>query len=347
MYPHQCRKAFASTLRIWMIALVLVGANFIVSTHAIAQKAVLYVEDKSDPYGKKFSGSAQWRMENFTANGQASTTARADVQIPDRNLRMTLALRKNTDRSLPADYLVEIIFTTHSSGKRVVSVPGVLLKEAENKRGSPTRGRSVKVTPNYFLIGLSRAEGDSKRNQQLLSQRDWFDIPIVWEDGGRAILAIEKSDSGRAAINNILQIHHAPSVSSADIKSRLEVPLEKDAGVFVVPVFINNAIILKFVIDSGASDVSIPADVVMTLIRTGTLDKRDFIGSVKYSLADGSTMPSTRFRIRSLKVGNKVVENVIGSVAPVQGSLLLGQSFLSRFKSWSIDNNTHELVLNE
>jgi hypothetical protein len=45
-----------------------------------------------------------------------------------------------------------------------------------------------------------------------------------------------------------------------------------------VPVLINNAITLNFVVDSGASDVSIPADVVMTLVRTGTLKEADFIG---------------------------------------------------------------------
>ena len=53
------------------------------------------------------------------------------------------------------------------------------------------------------------------------------------------------------------------------------------------------------------------------------------------------------FVIRSLKVGDKVLENVNGSVASVQGSPLLGQTFLSRFKSWSIDNTKHALVLSE
>ena len=70
----------------------------------------------------------------------------------------------------------------------------------------------------------------------------------------------------------------------------------------------------------------------------------DFLDQKTYRLADGSTVPSQTFRIRSLKVGNKVIENVNGSVASVKGSLLLGQSFLSRFKSWSIDNNKHALV---
>jgi hypothetical protein len=40
-----------------------------------------------------------------------------------------------------------------------------------------------------------------------------------------------------------------------------------------------------------------------------------------------------------------VVQNVVGSVAPASGTLLLGQSFLGRFKSWSIDNSRHALVL--
>lgn len=42
-----------------------------------------------------------------------------------------------------------------------------------------------------------------------------------------------------------------------------------------------------------------------------------------------------------------LIENVKGSVSPAAGSLLLGQSFLQRFKSWSMDNNKHVLVLEQ
>ena len=131
-----------------------------------------------------------------------------------------------------------------------------------------------------------------------------------------------------------------PPASSAQ-----SVPMQKHGNVYVVPVLINNAITLDFVVDSGASDVSIPADVVMTLTRAGTIRSSDFLGTQRYKLADGSEVPSQTFRIRSLKVGDRILENVIGSIAPVQGSLLLGQSFLGRFKSWSIDNSKHVLVL--
>jgi predicted aspartyl protease len=124
------------------------------------------------------------------------------------------------------------------------------------------------------------------------------------------------------------------------------VPMISDGGTFKVPVTINRQLTLNFVVDSGAADVSIPADVFMTLVRTGTVTDADFLDKQTYQLADGSTIPSQRFVIRTLKIGDKTLENVVGGIAPVAGSLLLGQSFLSRFKSWSIDNQRRALILN-
>jgi hypothetical protein len=37
----------------------------------------------------------------------------------------------------------------------------------------------------------------------------------------------------------------------------------------------------------------------------------------------------------------------MGSVSPASGGLLLGQSFLGRFKSWSVDNSKRALLLFE
>jgi clan AA aspartic protease (TIGR02281 family) len=121
--------------------------------------------------------------------------------------------------------------------------------------------------------------------------------------------------------------------------------MKKGRGTYVVPVTINDAITLDFTVDSGASDVTIPIDVVKTLIRTGTIRDTDVIGKKTYVLADGSKVKSLTFRIRSLKVGDRVAQNVVGSVAPASGTLLLGQSFLGRFRSWSIDNSRQALVL--
>ena len=84
----------------------------------------------------------------------------------------------------------------------------------------------------------------------------------------------------------------------------------------------------------------------MTLSRTGTIVGADFLGKQTYEMADGSTVTNSTILIRSLKVGDKRLENVRGSIAGGKGTLLLGQSFLQRFKTWSIDNQRHVLVLN-
>ena len=118
-----------------------------------------------------------------------------------------------------------------------------------------------------------------------------------------------------------------------------------NSGIFVVPVEINGAVTLDFAVDSGATYVAVPADVFSTLKRTGIIKDSDIVGQSTYTLADGSKSQSATFTIRSLSVGNTVVENVKASVMPSQGSLLLGQSFFERLRSWSIDNTKHELLL--
>jgi clan AA aspartic protease (TIGR02281 family) len=138
-----------------------------------------------------------------------------------------------------------------------------------------------------------------------------------------------------------------PKLSQPSPKSsQVTVPLKvSGSGTFSVPVEINGRITLDFTLDSGASDVTLPSDVFTTLKRTGTVKETDIVGQQTFVLADGSKTQSDTFTIRSLKVGDIIIENVAASVAPSQGPLLLGQSFLQRFKSWSIDNATGGLLL--
>jgi clan AA aspartic protease (TIGR02281 family) len=127
-----------------------------------------------------------------------------------------------------------------------------------------------------------------------------------------------------------------------------EVKLTDHGGTFfLVPVRINDKLILDFVLDSGASDVQIPDDVLRTLYRTGTVSETDFLGTEMYFLADGSKVPSPRFMLRVLEVGNHKVNNVTASVGASSSEPLLGQSFLSKLGSWTLDNERHVLVLSD
>src|ERR1700759_1507335 len=67
--------------------------------------------------------------------------------------------------------------------------------------------------------------------------------------------------------------------------AKAEVALKDERGDLLVPVMINGAVRLDFTVDSGASVVSIPADVVMTLMRAGTITRADFLGNETFQLA--------------------------------------------------------------
>jgi hypothetical protein len=176
------------------------GRSATAPTADVAQKVVLYDEDNNDPQGKRYVGSAIWRTETVSPGpGLAPELAiRADVDIPERHMRMTWSLRRNSDKALPASHTIEIMFTLAAdfADGGIANVPGVLMKQNEQTRGVPLAGLAVKVTNGFFLIGLSAVDVDLQRNVQLLKERSWFDVPLVYNTGKRAILAIEKGTPG-------------------------------------------------------------------------------------------------------------------------------------------------------
>jgi hypothetical protein len=166
----------------------------------VAQRVVLYEEAPDDPQGVRSIGTVVWRTEiKPAAPGRAPELAvRGDIEVPERKMTVSFTLRRNTDQSLPASHTIEIVFALppDSPVGGVQNVPGVLMKQAEQTRGTPLAGLAVKVTPGYFLIGLSALETDVQRNITLLKDRPWFDIPIVYNNNRRAILALEKGTPG-------------------------------------------------------------------------------------------------------------------------------------------------------
>jgi hypothetical protein len=172
----------------------------------VAQRVVLYDEDPADPKGKQYVGTVVWRTEPIKGStGQpADVAVRADIDIPDRKFKMTMSFRRNTDTSLPASHTAELTFILPPdfAGGGVSNVPGILMKSNEQARGTPLAGLAVKVTDGFFLVGLSNVDADRSRNIQLLKERSWFDVPLVYVNQRRAIIAIEKGPPGERAFND-------------------------------------------------------------------------------------------------------------------------------------------------
>jgi hypothetical protein len=171
----------------------------------VAQRVVLYDEDPGDPKGKQYVGSVIWRTEPVKGAGNAKPdiAVRADIDIPDRKFKMTMSFRRNSDSSLPASHTAELTFILPQdfAGGGVGNVPGILMKSNEQARGTPLSALAVKVTDGFFLVGLSNVDSERTRNLQLLKERSWFDVPLVYTNQRRAIIAIEKGAPGERAFN--------------------------------------------------------------------------------------------------------------------------------------------------
>ena len=175
-----------------------------------SERVVLFEEDKSDPQGRRLNGSAVWRIEKVSGNpgGTPIVAVRADIQIPDRGMKIIWTLRSNSDKALPASHTIEIAFNEAENlpGGGIASVPGILMKDTPDGRGVPLAGLAVKVTNGFYLIGLSAVPSEVESNVHMLKSREWFDIPIVYTNGSRAIIALSKGASGGRALADALAV---------------------------------------------------------------------------------------------------------------------------------------------
>lgn len=188
-----------------MIASVSPAEQFVPSSSldTNTERAVLYDEDPQQPKGKQYAGTVVWRTERVKAKGspQETVAVRGDVTVPERLLKMSILFRRNDDRKLPASHTAEITFVlpTDFIGGGVGNLPGILMKSNEQARGTPLAGLAVKISDGFFLVGLSDVAADKQRNMQLLKERSWFDIPIVYNNQRRGIIAVEKGSVGDKA----------------------------------------------------------------------------------------------------------------------------------------------------
>ncbi|WP_163319193.1 retropepsin-like aspartic protease [Dysgonomonas sp. 520] len=119
--------------------------------------------------------------------------------------------------------------------------------------------------------------------------------------------------------------------------------MQKEGGIYTIPCEVNG-LKLRFIFDTGASNVSISLTEVMFMIKNGYIDADDFVGSSKSQIADGSIVDNTNIILRKIKIGNKVLTNVEASVVhSLKAPLLLGQSAIKQLGTIKLDGD--ELII--
>jgi clan AA aspartic protease (TIGR02281 family) len=125
------------------------------------------------------------------------------------------------------------------------------------------------------------------------------------------------------------------------------IKLEKNAGVFYLVCKVNG-VAMKFVLDSGASEVSISITEAMFLFKNGYLDASSIVGEKNYTDASGNIVKGTTIILKTFQIGNLVLKNIKANVVDNENApLLLGQSALSQLGRYSIDYETSELILDK
>lgn len=226
-----------------------------------------------------------------------------------------------------------------------VSVDGVLdeyskkLQRISGNDPNISKGCHISQKRNHEEIGICQYyymyKNKSDCDQRISSIKKI--VEEIWID----YAAFEKLNSSTAyryqLLRTKLQIrnnrHHQQESFTTNY-----VEIEESHGTYLVPIEINEVLKIKFTFDTGAADVLISPDIALTLLKTGTLTDNDFMGNSTYTFANGKTESLKQYRLKSLKIGNKIVNNVICAVAnDLNSPMLLGQSFLSRLGKFEFD----------
>ena len=172
-----------------------------------AQTAILYEEGGEGATDGVDSGTVRWSVvQEAPAEGQPPEPAiRARVEIPSRQTVLLMTVKRNADRAFPATHLIELVFATPDdfSGGAVQEINRYVLKESEQGRGEALAGVPARIADGIFMIALDNLDTARERNEQLLRSRDWIDIPLLYRTGRRALMTLEKGDSGKQVFEEV------------------------------------------------------------------------------------------------------------------------------------------------
>lgn len=141
--------------------------------------------------------------------------------------------------------------------------------------------------------------------------------------------------------NIILILFLVPLISF----SQKIIEMEQKNGVNYISCMINN-IPMKFIFDTGASNVTISKTEALFLIKQGQLSKNDIIGKTEYQIANGNIEEGTKIILREITIDGIVLKDIIATVIDNDSSpLLFGQSAIKMLGIYTIQGN--KLILKD
>ncbi|MDP2734126.1 MAG: hypothetical protein Q8O63_13645, partial [Hoeflea sp.] len=110
------------------------------------------------------------------------------------------------DWSLPASHIVEIVFALPPDfeGGSIDQLQRIAMKQTEADQGNPLIAVPAKITQDFYMVALNDLAEARDANVDLMRQRNWIDIPVVYANGRQALITLEKGASGTEVFNQAL-----------------------------------------------------------------------------------------------------------------------------------------------
>ncbi len=179
----------------------------------MAQRAALLVDAPDDPQKvKTYPGTVVWHVDSVSpGQGQPLEAAvKAEIDIPDAKLKVTMLMQKNPEPQLPASHTIEFHFLPQPGNTlgnvKQINVPE-MRKDDDAQTGDPLTGVPVAITENYFLVGLSRGAAESQ-NLRMIMERNWFDLSVLFAPNKLGKITFEKGASGQHVLEDATKSWH-------------------------------------------------------------------------------------------------------------------------------------------
>ncbi len=172
-------------------------------SNLVGQRAIYYEQGANGTPGAVQEGAISWTQ---ITQPDGAPAIQAKIDVPERNVAVTMTMSRNLDDALPASHLIEINFDSGGaiSDAQIERIPALVVKPNEQARGQPLTGAAVPVTEQLFWIALSSDSEQETQNLSLMRDGAWFDMPILFKDGTRALITFEKGIPGDQVFETVL-----------------------------------------------------------------------------------------------------------------------------------------------
>ncbi|KQW59954.1 MULTISPECIES: hypothetical protein [unclassified Ensifer] len=176
---------------------------------ANGEKMFLYEERLGQSSPTAIPGTVAWSVKEESPGGDAKPepAIQAQITVPDRGLTALMTIKRNADPSLPASHVIEFVFSLPQNfeGGAIDGVQRVSMKRTEQDRGDALIAVPAKITDDFHMIALNDFAEAVGSNTELLRSRGWIDIPLTYRNGRRALLTLEKGQSGNEAFSQAMR----------------------------------------------------------------------------------------------------------------------------------------------